>query len=68
MEKLMSKKQLKELLSISATQLDRWEKAEQYAHLGFPKRFRIGKQRVFWSVEEVQNWLAKMKAKRDTPK
>ena len=68
MEKLISKKQVKELLSISATQIDRWETEEKYAHMGFPKRYRIGDQRVFWSLEEIQDFIARMKAKRDTSK
>lgn len=67
MEKLISKKQVKELLSISATQIDRWENDREYAHLGFPRRYRIG-ERVFWSHEEIQDFIARMKAKRDTPK
>lgn len=67
MEKLIFKKQVKELLSISATQVDRWEKDEEYAHLGFPKRYRIG-FRALWSYEEIQDFIARMKAKRDTPK
>ena len=36
MEKLISKKQVKEMLSISATQIDRWETEEKYAHMGVP--------------------------------
>ena len=65
MEKLISKNQVIELVSISKTQLDRWEKDKEYAHLGFPKRCRIG-DRVFWSFEEIQDWIACRKAKRDT--
>ena len=67
MEKLISKKQVKEMLSISATQIDRWENDEKYTHLGFPTRYRIG-DRVFWSLEEMQDFIARMKAKRDTSK
>lgn len=67
MEKLISKKQVRELVSVSATQIDRWENDKEYAHLGFPRRYRIG-ERVFWSFEEIQNWIACQKAKRDTPK
>jgi predicted DNA-binding transcriptional regulator AlpA len=67
MEKLISKKQVRELVSISSTQIDRWENDIEYAHLGFPRRYRIG-ERVFWSYEEIQDFIARMKAKRDTPK
>lgn len=67
MEKLISKKQVIELVSISKTQLDRWENDKEYAHLGFPKRLHIG-FRALWSYEEIQDWIAAQKAKRDTSK
>jgi len=33
----------------------------------FPKRIRLGANRVGWSLSELQDWIAAKKAERDLP-
>lgn len=52
MTKLLSKKQVRELISLSFTQIDRLEKLGK-----FPKRIRLGQSRVAWIADEVEKWI-----------
>lgn len=64
--KLLSKKQVRELVGFSYAHLDRFEFDDAYVGYGFPKRIRIG-HRVFWVEREIQDWIAAQIAKRETP-
>jgi len=52
MMKLLSKRQLKELVLYSPQHIARLEKAGQ-----FPKRVKLGNCRVGWIEDEVLDWL-----------
>lgn len=56
MSRLISKKELCALLSLSKATIDRYEKEN-----GFPKRLRLGncprRGRVAWKYDEVMAWL-----------
>ena len=57
--RILSKKDLKNLVLYSPAQIDRMEKAGR-----FPKRVRLGPCRVGWVEEEVLAWLeARLKAR-----
>lgn len=64
MEKLLTKKQVKELVGFGFAHIDRMEKDPEYVYLEFPKRVRIG-YRVFWVDSEIQLWIANRIAERD---
>ena len=50
--KLLSKRQLKELVLYSAQHIARLEKTGE-----FPKRVKLGNNRVGWIEQEVLDWL-----------
>lgn len=50
--KLLSKRQVKEIVLYSFAHIDRLEAAGQ-----FPKRVRLGQNRVGWVETEVYDWL-----------
>ena len=50
--KLVTKRQLKEMVLYSPQHIARLEKAGK-----FPKRVELGPNRVGWVEEEVLNWL-----------
>jgi len=52
MSRMLKKKDVCKLLSISPATLDRWENAGL-----FPKRIAIGNFRVGWWETEVMEWL-----------
>lgn len=54
MARMLKKKDVCRLLSISPATLDRWEKD---AKIGFPRRVPIGNFRVGWWEPEVWQWL-----------
>lgn len=58
--RLLSKRQLKELVLYSPQHIARLEKAGQ-----FPKRVQLGACRVGWVEEEVMDWLRQRIARRD---
>ena len=64
MTRLLSKKQVREIVGFSFAHIDRMENDLAYAHLDFPKRVQIG-FRVFWVEEEIHTWVAAQIAKRD---
>ena len=57
--RLLSKKQVKETVLYSFAHIDRLEKAGQ-----FPKRVRLGQNRVGWVDNEVYDWLQERLDKR----
>lgn len=61
--RLLSKKQVKDLVSLSYTQIARLESAGL-----FPKRMRLGngpRSKVAWLEQEVLDWIMARLAKRD---
>jgi len=58
--RMLSKKQVRELVLYSLQHIDRLERAGQ-----FPKRVRLGEHRVGWIEEEVLEWLKIRIAERD---
>ncbi len=52
MMRLLSKRQLKELVLYSPQHIARLEKAGE-----FPKRVKLGNNRVGWIEQEVLDWL-----------
>ena len=57
MERLLTKKQVKELIGFSLTHIDRLTHDPEYAHMGFPKAIKIG-FRVFYRESKIQEWIA----------
>lgn len=60
--RILSKRQLKELVLYSPQHVARLEKAGQ-----FPKRVQLGPNRVGWVESEVLKWLEERLTKRDDP-
>ena len=60
--RILSKRQLKELVLYSPQHIARLEKAGQ-----FPKRVQLGPNRVGWLESEVLEWLKERLAERKTP-
>lgn len=52
MKKMLSKRQVKELVLYSPQHIARLEAAGQ-----FPKRVQLGANRVGWVAEEIEEWL-----------
>ena len=59
--KLLSKKEVRERISLSFAQIDRLE-----AEGKFPKRVHLG-FRVAWVEDEVHDWIVARIAQRDAP-
>jgi predicted DNA-binding transcriptional regulator AlpA len=57
--RFVSKKQVRDLISLSFASIDRME-----ADGAFPKRLRHG-SRVFWLLSEVEEWMRARVAERD---
>jgi prophage regulatory protein len=60
--RLLSKKQVREKVLYSPAHIARLEAAGR-----FPLRVRLGAGRVGWIEQEVEDWLQKLAAKRETP-
>ncbi len=60
--RILSKRQLKELVLYSPQHIARLEKAGQ-----FPKRVHLGPSRVGWVEAEVLDWLQKRLDRREAP-
>ena len=60
--RLLSKRQLKEMVLYSPQHIARLEKAGM-----FPKRVQIGPNRVGWVEAEVLDWLQSRLDRRDEP-
>lgn len=59
MERLLSKRQVKEVVGFSFAHIDRLENEKR-----FPARVRIG-FRVFWVESEIQRWISDRITERD---
>ncbi len=62
MMRILSKRQVKELVLYSPQHVARLEKAGQ-----FPKRVLLGPNRVGWVEDEVLEWLKERLARREEP-
>lgn len=60
--RILSKRQLKELVLYSPQHIARLEKAGQ-----FPKRVQLGPNRVGWVEDEVLDWLRQRLDGREEP-
>ena len=60
--RILSKRQVKELILYSPQHVTRLEAAGQ-----FPKRVRLGANRVGWVEAEVLDWLQKRIDRREVP-
>ena len=60
--RILSKRQLRELVLYSPQHIDRLERLGR-----FPKRIRLGPNRVGWIESEVIDWLHERIADRDHP-
>lgn len=60
--RILSKRQLKELVLYSPQHIARLERAGQ-----FPKRVQLGPSRVGWVEAEVLDWLQKRLDRREAP-
>ena len=60
--RILSKRQLKELVLYSPQHVARLEKAGQ-----FPKRVKLGACRVGWVEDEVLDWLQQRIDRREEP-
>ena len=61
MTRFLSKKDLREIIRLSPTQVDRLERDKL-----FPKRVSVG-FRVFWVADEVEEWMQRRISSRDKP-
>jgi prophage regulatory protein len=60
--RILSKRQLKELVLYSPQHIARLEKAGL-----FPKRVQLGLNRVGWVEDEILDWLQQRLDRRETP-
>jgi prophage regulatory protein len=60
--RILSKRQLKEMVLYSPQHIARLEAADK-----FPKRVRLGPNRVGWVEDEVLDWLQQRIDRRDVP-
>ncbi|WP_084385074.1 helix-turn-helix transcriptional regulator [Novosphingobium naphthalenivorans] len=60
--RILSKRQLRELVLYSPQHIARLEKAGQ-----FPKRVQLGPSRVGWVEEEILDWLSAKLKRREEP-
>ena len=60
--RLLSKRQLKEMVLYSPQHIARLEKAG-----AFPRRVQIGPNRVGWVAAEVEDWLRQRMDRREEP-
>lgn len=58
------KKDLCRIFSVSRACIDRWERDENYAHLGFPKSRKLpGTEIVIWLSAEIDTWAQERERK-----
>ena len=57
MKKLISKKKICELTSLSRATIDRYANDPRYAHLGFPEGVKVGGFRRLWEEAKVADWI-----------
>ena len=59
--RIISKRELKELVLYSPQHIARLERAEK-----FPKRVRLGPNRMGWVLDEILDWLQERLERRET--
>lgn len=59
-DRIVSAKERRELIPYSDMHVWRLEKAGQ-----FPKRIKLGANRVGWSIRELDQWIIDRKSERD---
>ena len=59
-DRIVSSQERRELIPYSDMHVWRLEQADQ-----FPKRIRLGANRIGWSMRELQEWITARKAERD---
>ena len=57
--RIITRDQLKELVPYSASQIARLEQAGQ-----FPRRLKLGPNRIGWLSSEIENWIESCAAAR----
>lgn len=62
MTKFVSKKQVREMITLSFAQIDRLERDRK-----FPSRIRLGQNRVVWIESEIFEWISKRISEARTP-
>jgi predicted DNA-binding transcriptional regulator AlpA len=62
-KRLLSMKQVQELIPLSRAQLDRYVHDPVYAHMGFPKPYKIG-FRVFFLEQAIFDWIDQVTSER----
>ena len=60
-DRIVSAKERRQLIPYSDMHIWRLEKDRR-----FPKRIRLGGNRIGWSLRELQEWIEARKAERDT--
>ncbi len=55
-KRLLSMKQVQELIPLSRAQLDRYVHDPAYAHMDFPKPYKVG-FRVFFLEQAIIDWI-----------
>ncbi len=60
-DRIVSAKERRQLIPYSDMHVWRMEQDGR-----FPKRIRLGENRVGWSLRELQEWIEARKAERDT--
>ena len=60
-DRIVSSKERRHLIPYSDMHVWRMEQAGR-----FPKRIRLGENRIGWSLRELQEWIAARKMERDT--
>ncbi len=66
MTRLISKKQACEKTSYSRAHIDRLSNDPEYRHHGFPRTVKLGQARVAYVESEIDDWIAKRIADRDS--
>lgn len=59
-DQILSRTEVREITPASDMTLWRWEQAGL-----FPKRIKLGKRRIGWSLSEVQDWIEARKQERN---
>ena len=63
--KALRKKAVAAKCGVSRSQIERWASEERYAHLNFPKPFKLGDGFPGWVEDEIDTWLAARAAQRE---
>lgn len=61
--RLITKRQLCSMVPYTPQHILRLEKQNR-----FPKRIRVGENRVAWILSEIEHWIAERAGERDSPR